>query len=249
MKDHAHTAAVLLIGNELLSGKIADKNLHFLAKELFALGIRLRRVVVCEDSIETIAQEIRTLRSHHDVVFTTGGVGPTHDDVTPEALALAFQLPLIFSQEILDIVRQRFGDELNDGHRRLALMPEGGELVSDDQAPWPTVCCNDVYVFPGVPDIVRAKWPPVRERLRNLGSPPMFSCVAFLSIDEFSVAAALRAVAERHPDVSIGSYLSIDDSSYKTKLTFDGPSRELIHEARSELLAALSDDVLLRLEG
>ena len=130
----SRTAAALVIGNEILSGKIADTNTTFLARGLFELGIELRRVVVCPDEVETISKELTELRTSHDLVFTSGGVGPTHDDVTIEGVAASFDRPVIQSEAVAKMIRHYYGDRANEAHLRMANMPEGAEMIRSSDA-------------------------------------------------------------------------------------------------------------------
>ncbi|KPK48597.1 MAG: hypothetical protein AMJ63_18145, partial [Myxococcales bacterium SG8_38_1] len=161
----SRTAAALIVGNEILSGKIIDTNTTFLARGLFELGIELRRVVVCPDEIDTISQELSTLRASHDLVFTSGGVGPTHDDVTIEGVAASFDRPVVQSEAAAKMIRDYYRDQTNAAHLRMANMPEGAEMIRSSDAPWPTVVIENVFVLPGVPEIFELKFTDLRKRL------------------------------------------------------------------------------------
>src|SRR5207249_4156658 len=126
--DRAKTAAVLVIGNELLSGKVEEANVPVLARTLRALGVELRRVVMVLDHIPTIAREVKELASTHDWLFTSGGVGPTHDDVTIEAVALAFGVPVVMSPLMESMLRDHYRERITEGHLRMALIPAGAAL-------------------------------------------------------------------------------------------------------------------------
>ena len=132
-------AAALIIGNEILTGKIPEGNLHVLARELRLLGIELRRAIVCPDEIEVIADDLTALRDSHDHVFTSGGVGPTPDDVTLPAVARSFGCPLVRSPLIEGLIRGYWGDRVTEGHLRMADVPEGAELLSNPEVIWPVV--------------------------------------------------------------------------------------------------------------
>src|SRR5262245_43845403 len=125
MAEPTRTAAALLIGNELLSGKIHEANLVELARTLRAVGVNLRRVVMVPDDLDVIAAEVRALHAAYDVVFTSGGVGPTHDDITIEAIAKAFDVPAVVDATFEAMLREVYGDRMTDGHRRMALVPQG----------------------------------------------------------------------------------------------------------------------------
>lgn len=242
----ASTAAILVIGNEILSGKIRDENVPYLAEELFGLGVELRRVVMCRDDVQVIADEVNALRRDHDVVFTTGGVGPTHDDVTLEAVAHAFGRKLSRAPDIERLVRKHFGERTTEGHLRMADIPEGATLVRSGEMPWPTVLVDGVYVFPGVPQILRMKFPVLRDRLR--ADAPFVSRALFTKADEFELADLLDEAAAAHPEVAIGSYLAWDAAEYAVKLTFDGREREAVDAAVAHLVGGIDPLKLVRVE-
>src|SRR6185369_1097797 len=143
------TAAALVIGNELLSGKVLDANVHALAGALRALGIRLSRVVMLPDEIAVLADEVRRLSGEFDVVFTSGGVGPTHDDVTVEAVARAFGVEVVLDPTL--------GELLTDAHLLMARVPLGATLFASPEVQWPTPVMNNVWILPGIPDLFKLK--------------------------------------------------------------------------------------------
>jgi len=242
----ARTAAALVIGNEILTGKTQEQNVAFLAKELFDLGVELRRVVVCPDDIDCIVTELHALCPAHDVVFTSGGVGPTHDDVTLDAVARAVDRPLVRSEELAALIRGYFGDRCTEEHLRMANVPEGSELLRSEQVPWPTVVAGNVFIFPGVPEIFRAKFPVVRGRLR--ADAPFVSRAVFTLCEEGEIAELLARLARQFPSVSIGSYLKWRGSDYSVKVTFDGRDRDAIERASSAFTTAIPKDKVLRAE-
>lgn len=231
------TAAALIIGNELLTGKIQEANLRVLALALRSLGIVLRRASIVLDDADTIAEEIRLLASTHDVVFTSGGVGPTHDDVTVEAVAKAFGVPVVQSEPIAAMLRAHFGERCTEGHLRMALVPEGAELVRNSEIPWPCVVMRNVWLLPGVPEAFRAKMPLLRERLD--GGRPFVTRSVYTKMDEGELKPILDRVVEAHPSVEVGSYPKWRDPAYKTKLTFDGQDGRAVDKAMRDFLDAL----------
>jgi molybdenum cofactor synthesis domain-containing protein len=214
------SAAALVVGNELLSGKVQDENVVALARTLRALGITLRRVVMVLDDVDTIVEEVRRLSSEHDVVFTSGGVGPTHDDLTVEAVARAFGRRVVQNPTMEAMLRAHYRERCTDGHLRMALVPEGADLAVSKEVTWPTIIVQNVWLLPGVPEIFRMKLGVVRERLA--GGVPFVSRAVFTMMDEGHLKPLLDAVVAAHPDVEIGSYPRWADPSYRTKLTFDG---------------------------
>lgn len=240
------TAAILVIGNEILTGKVKDENVSILATEFFALGVSLRRVIVCPDEVEVIAREVNRLRSEHDFVITTGGVGPTHDDVTIEGVALAFEKPVVRSAEMESLLRAHYKNRITEGHLRMANMPEGAELVRNAAIPWPTVAMENVYVFPGVPELLKLKFPVLRERLRDGAS--FVTRAVYTMCDEGEIAELLTSLVVAHPDVSIGSYIQWRGTDYTTKLTFDAKDAAAAQSAADAFVFGIAKDKFVRSE-
>lgn len=240
------TAAALIIGNELLSGKIAEGNLVVLARTLRPLGIQLRRVVMILDEIDVIAREVKELAATHDVVFTSGGVGPTHDDLTIEGVARAFGAGVVIAPELDTLLRAYYGERITEGHLLMARVPEGARLVSSGTIQWPTVVMKNVWVLPGVPEIFKMKMPLVRD---DLGSDtPFLSMAVFTDLDEGQIKDLLDRVVAAHASVEIGSYPKWNDPDYKTKLTFDGTDADRVRAARDDFAAGLPTLSVLRIE-
>jgi molybdenum cofactor synthesis domain-containing protein len=232
----ARTAAALVIGNELLTGKIHESNLVQLARTLRAVGVELRRAVVVPDEVAIIQSELRSLCAQHDLVFTSGGVGPTHDDVTLEAVAAAFDVKTVMHPEIERMLRHVYGERLTDGHLRMALVPEGAEIVNDELR-WPTIVMKNVWVLPGVPEAFRMKLSVIRQRVR--GASRFVSREVFTKMDEGELKPLLDQVVTTHPDVDVGSYPKWFDTSYKTKVTFDARDDDKLEAAVSQFLSLL----------
>jgi molybdenum cofactor synthesis domain-containing protein len=243
----AKTAAALIIGNEILTGKVAEQNVFVMARELFALGVELRRVVVCPDEIPIITRDLRELKASHDIVITSGGVGPTHDDVTIKAVAAAFDQKVVRAVPYEALLREYYGERLTEMHLRMADVPEGARLLATPELRWPTVAVDNVFVIPGVPQIFRAKMAILREELK--GSGAFFSHAVYVSLDEPTLAPLLDRLADAHPEVNIGSYLHWgDDADYRTKLTIDGRAEEAVARCFEEMVAGIPPDKLVRVE-
>jgi molybdenum cofactor synthesis domain-containing protein len=236
------TAAALVIGNEILTGKVQETNVSRLARALFEMGVELRRVVVCQDEVEVIAEELDQLRHRHDWVITSGGVGPTHDDVTIAAVARCFGRPIVRSVALESRIRQLVGDRLKPAHLRMADVPEGSELLSSDDVPWPTILVDNVFVMPGLPRIFEAKLPSLRARIGT--SQPFLSRAVYTLCRETDIAEALQRVVDLHRGVTIGSYPVIGEC-YNVRLTFDGKDVEAIDRAVSALLAELPPETIV----
>jgi len=240
------TAAALIIGNEILSGKIADTNTTLLARMLFDLGIELRRVVVCPDEIDTIARDLGVLRTTHDLVFTSGGVGPTHDDVTIEGVAACFNRPVVRSVAVEKMIRHYYGDRANDAHFRMANMPDGAEMIRSSNAPWPTVVIENVFVLPGVPEIFELKLNDLRKRLDQ--GQEFHSQAVYTLSGEGEIASLLERIATDFPGVMVGSYVKWKAEDYRTKVTFDGNDPDAVAKAADALVAELAPAQFVRRE-
>lgn len=241
----AKTAAALIIGNEILTGKVQEQNIYVMGQELFSLGVELRRVVVCSDEIDVIAADLDALRHAHDVVLTSGGVGPTHDDVTMKAVARAFGVPMERAQPYADLLREVHGDRVTEAHLRMADVPRGARLAVGGGSRWPTVVMHNVYVLPGVPEIFRHKLALVRDELK--GESGFVTRAAYTLHDEASIAPLLDRLAEAHGEVQIGSYLKWGDGfDYRTKVTVDGRETDAVERCFSELVAGIDPTMLVR---
>jgi molybdenum cofactor synthesis domain-containing protein len=243
------TAAMLVIGNEVLTGKVEEQNVAVLARCLFDLGITLRRVVVCVDEIDVIARDIDELRRGHDLVFTSGGVGPTHDDVTVDGVAAAFDRKVVRSAEVERLIRgyhEAKGEPVTEAHLRMANVVEGCRLLRAAALPWPTLVIDDVYVLPGVPAIFRMKLDVLKDELDRGES--FASEAVYTMLSEGEIAATLHELTEAHPEVLIGSYLAFREPRYRVKVTFDSRNEAAARAAADALRAALPEGELVDVE-
>ena len=240
MQNAVPTAAAVVIGNEILSGKVEEANVAVLARELRRLGILLTRVVIVMDDVETIAREVRALSAVHDWVFTSGGVGPTHDDVTVEAVAKAFGVPVVASPEMTGMLRAHYGDRCTEGHLRMALVPQGAALEVSAEVTWPTIRLGNTWLLPGIPEVFRMKLPVVVARIGSAVRGPSFvSHAVYTRMDEGVLKPLLDQVVAAFTDVSVGSYPKWLDPAYKTKVTFDAQDEARVLSARDAFVALL----------
>lgn len=223
------TASILIIGNEILSGKIQESNLLKLARLLRSMGIDLQRAVIELDDLTAIAREVAALASIYDYVFTSGGVGPTHDDVTLDAVAAAFGVPLVTEPTLEALLRKHYGTAFRSGHLRLARVPRGARMLATDDMPWPVTVMRNVWILPGIPEVFRSKLPIIRAHLE--GGRPFLTRAVYTQMDEAELHPLLDTVVARHPGVAVGSYPTWSDTRYKTKITFDAKCLEDIERA------------------
>ncbi|MND93537.1 putative competence-damage inducible protein [compost metagenome] len=204
--ETAPTAAVLIIGDEIVSGRTRDINLNTLARFLAPLGIDLMEARVVGDRQDQIVAALNALRAAHDYVFTTGGIGPTHDDITADAVGAAFGAAVREHPEALAILERRYGPgEFNAARRRMARVPEGGRLIANPVSDAPGFQVGNVFVLAGVPKIMEAMLDDVAPRLRT-GAAAHVRSLRVVGAGEGAVADILRAAAEARPHLSFGSY-------------------------------------------
>jgi molybdenum cofactor synthesis domain-containing protein len=238
------TAAIVVVGNEILSAKIADENGPWLTRELRALGVVVRRIETIPDEIPLIVDSLARAREHARWVFTSGGIGPTHDDVTIAAVAQAFGRKVVPEPRILAMLEARYGDRLNAARRRLADVPEGADVDWHDGAYFPVISIEGVAVLPGPPLLFKEGFGRIRERYR---SAPLFGRAIYLAAGEGELAEHLDATVARYPEVSIGSYPRFDQhADYRVKVTFDGRERDEVSAALAFFRARLPGACVLR---
>jgi molybdopterin-biosynthesis enzyme MoeA-like protein len=217
---------------------VQEANVAQLARMLRGLGILLRRVVIVMDDVDTIAGEVRELASTHDWLFTSGGVGPTHDDVTIEAVSKAFGTPVVSSPRMEALLRDHYRERCTDGHLRMALMPEGAALEISPEITWPTIRLRNTWLLPGIPEVFRLKLPVVAAHIGSAGRA-FVSHAVYVMMDEGALTPLLHRIVGEFRDVAIGSYPKWQGAAYKTMLTFDGRDESRILAARDAFVALL----------
>lgn len=241
--NNAPTAAILVIGNEVLSGKIEEKNARFLIGELRELGVALQCILTIPDEPEVIAAAVKDLSARFCYVFTSGGVGPTHDDVTISSIALAFDQPIVRHPALEGMLRRYFGESIDETRLRMADVPEGAELIYSEDLRFPVMAYRNVYIFPGVPELFRKKFTAIRERFRVA---PFYLRIVHTLEDEFDIAQRLQTVAAAHPTVAIGSYPNFATPEYKVKLTLESKTEAAVETAYAALLLVLDETQLVQ---
>ncbi len=235
------SAGIILIGDEILSGKVVDENARWLIAELRALGVALRRVTIIPDVLDEIAATVRDFSERFEHVFTSGGVGPTHDDLTMEGVARAFGSRVVRHPQLEKLLRGYYGDRLEERNLRMAEVPDGCHFVDGDHPTWPVVAMKNVYILPGIPEIFRRKFESIRERFRV--EPYHLKCV-FTTDEEGRIAAHLDAIVAAYPAVQVGSYPKLDPTEYKVKVTIESKEPEAVERACAELVRALGSSVV-----
>jgi molybdenum cofactor synthesis domain-containing protein len=243
------TAALVVVGNEVLSAKVQDENGPWAAKRLHELGVRLVAIHTVEDRIEDIVEAVDRVRRRVDWVFTSGGVGPTHDDVTVPAVARALGRRIVRCAPLVDSIRalhrrHHGGEDPPEAALRMADVPEGTRLLGD--ATFPTLAVENVLMLPGVPQFFRWQFDRIAA---DLAAPPFRLACVFLSAGEELLAPILTRVQHDHPAVEIGSYPRFDDADHRVKVTLEAKDGARVAAALSALLAALPAGAVVRTEG
>ncbi|HLU92436.1 MAG TPA: molybdopterin-binding protein [Pedomonas sp.] len=202
--DRIYTAALVIIGDEILSGRTQDANLAYLAKWLNVQGIRLSHARVVPDVEADIIDAVNTCRQRYDYVFTTGGIGPTHDDITIDAIARAFGVPVVIHPEAEEMLRAYYGGGLTDARLRMARVPEGAELIPNELSAAPGIRIGNVYILAGVPGVTHAMLRALEGKLK--GGLPVLSRTVGAKVGESTVADLLRNTEAAYPGVQVGSY-------------------------------------------
>ena len=202
--DRIYTASLVVIGDEILSGRTQDANIAYLAKWLGIQGIRLREVRVVADEMTAIAEAVNAVRVRYDYVFTTGGIGPTHDDITVDAIAAALGVEVVLHPQAVEILTGYYGDRINDARLRMARVPAGAELIDNPRTKAPGIRVGNIFIMAGVPAITQSMLESLDGQLVG-GAPVLSRTVAAWTV-ESRVAALLGAVEKAHENVQIGSY-------------------------------------------
>ncbi|MBI5409482.1 MAG: competence/damage-inducible protein A [Nitrospirae bacterium] len=239
------TAGVIIIGNEILSGKVRDVNSFYLVVELRNLGVDVRRISVIPDDIDIIGSEAAGFSGRYDYVFTSGGVGPTHDDVTMAGIARGFGVKLVIHPELEKLVYSRYKDNVNSAVLKIAELPEGAEIIFTPKMRFPVVSFRNIFIFPGIPEYLQNKFPLIKERFR---SPVFYLKKFYLDAHESEIAGALNLVVSENPDVAFGSYPITGTDEYKVLITAESKSEESLSRAVENLAGRLPQKAVVRVE-
>jgi FAD synthetase len=233
----AKTAGIILIGNELLSGKTRDENAVYLVRELRDLGVDVRKMSVIPDELDFISSEVREFSSSFDYVFTTGGVGPTHDDLTMDGVAAAFSRKIRRHPELEAALRTYYSADVLEPNLRMADIPEGARLVGGKGMWFPVIVMENVYIFPGVPEIFRRKFERIKEMFREA---PFYLREVYLRADEGLIAEILHQILASFPDLMLGSYPYFNNPRYSIKLTLESKDLAYLERAHDALIGELA---------
>lgn len=228
------TACLLIIGDEILSGRTQDANLAYLAKWLNSYGIRMKEARVVADDEDAIVIALNAVRAQYDYVFTTGGIGPTHDDITAASVAKAFGVPFVPQPQAVALLEAHYGDKITERRLRMAMMPQGAELIENKASGAPGFRIGNVFVLAGIPSIMRAMLEGLSGQLD--GGAPVLSKTIAAYVAESEIAPLLDAVQDEHDAIMLGSYPTYKGGRIGANFVFRGTDEEAIDKAISDLM-------------
>lgn len=241
----AKTAGIMVIGNEILSGKIVDTNSSYLCQELRLLGVDVRRILVVPDDIAIIADDVAQCARAFDYVFTTGGVGPTHDDVTIEAIAHGMQRRLMIHPELDALLNHLWAERPSSARAKMATVPEGAVLLMEPDLPIPVLQVENVYIFPGIPQLLRRKFESIKERFRE---SPYYVRAVYVRSRESDFTHLLDTIVGEFPALLLGSYPVVAHPDYRVKLTLESKDLADVTSACDRLLALFPHEAIYKVE-
>jgi molybdenum cofactor synthesis domain-containing protein len=228
------TSAILIIGNEILSGRTVDKNTSFIAKWLGDLGISVEEVKIIPDKEDIIISSLNELRKKYQYVFTTGGIGPTHDDITSKSVAKAFGKKYEYNNEAHAILEKYYANsDFNEGRKKMAKMPEGATLIYNKEGSAPAFSVENVFVLPGIPSYVELMLPQLKKVLVTGKKIISISCDA--KVRESSIAVELEKIQNKYPEVDIGSYPYSNKDGFGTVLVIRSVNESKIMDCKFEI--------------
>lgn len=231
------TSAIIIVANEILSGSTLDTNSNYIAKKLEELGINLLEVRVIKDNKQAIIDAVNELRSKYDYIFTTGGIGPTHDDITSESIAEAFDVALEVNEEAKALVKQYYdnkGEKLNSSREKMFYIPKGATLIKNDLTLAPGFNIANVFVFAGVPSIMYNMFEKVIPQLKN--GPKIHTLSIVLKKGESIIAEAYRSLQDKYPLIEMGSYPLLDENNKAiTNLVLKSTDKVMLENSATEL--------------
>lgn len=241
---NTHTAGIIIIGNEILSGKVQDINSHYLAAELRSSGVDVKKISVIPDEIDIIAEETKGFSASYDFVITTGGVGPTHDDVTMEGIAKGFGVELVCHPEIRKVLSSIY-NSFNDAVLKMANVPDGSVVEFIENMKFPVVNFKNIFIFPGIPEYLKDKFHLIRNRF---SSSPFYLKKIFIKARESDIAAALSEIASGNKGVNIGSYPVLENDGFNIIVTVESKSPSSLKNAADQLIGKLPERVVVAIE-
>ena len=239
------SAGIVIIGNEILSGKVTDTNSPYFCRELRELGVEVDRILTIPDVVETISAEVAAFSRAYDLVFTSGGVGPTHDDLTMDGIAAAFGRELVLNESIAARIERAQGRTPNESQLKMAMIPEGAQLIDAGDLWFPVVIVENVHIFPGIPALLMKKFESIRDRFRGV---PFLLKRVFVKQRESDIAHSLHELLEEFPELMLGSYPKIGEESFHVLLTLESRDAAYLGRALDSLLTRLGPSSIHKVE-
>ncbi|MBN2384265.1 competence/damage-inducible protein A [bacterium] len=238
MTEHSSDkqAVIVIIGNEILNGRIQDSNSHYFCRKLHELGVRVNRIITIPDEPQEIAHEIKTLSRQYDFVLVAGGVGPTHDDVTMASIAQGLGKPLYADPYLDALIRKHLDDEHDLSWLKMALVPEGMELLGKDKMTFPVIKVENIYIFPGIPEILVTKFEGIQEEFR---CTPYYRKEIEIRVDEARLVPILNSVVSKFPEIQVGSYPLSMEPDQRIRLSLESKDKGRVEEANIFLQSLL----------
>ncbi|CAH1119130.1 unnamed protein product [Phaedon cochleariae] len=246
------SAGIIVVGDEILRGEVLDTNSHYLSRELHKMGVQMKKISVIGDKVESVSEEVKYFSGSFHYVLTTGGIGPTHDDITYEAVAKAFNEKLILNPVLRDICL-KFYDTTNVDcpGMKLAYIPQSAQLNYNTEAQssnmtYPNVSINNVYMFPGIPELLRKSFSNIKDTLFKSKESFYSKCI-FLNTTEDRIVHILDILVKEFPEVQFGSYPKLFDERYKIKVTMESCKEECTRKAYEKLMELLPEDFIVNI--
>lgn len=243
--NSAPNAAIVVIGNEILSGKVPDSNAQFLIKELRDLGIKLEAIFIIPDNWKTISETVSRVEKRFGLIFTMGGIGPTHDDVTLLGVADGLKMTLKRNSKYEELLRGFHGKGTNEAVLKMAEMPAEAELVFSDDVRIPVIKVRNFYVFPGEPELFKKQFLAIKEKLR---SNQFTSKIIYIKAYEEEIAAILDQAQNQFPETEIGSYPDYRNPDYKVRVVIDSKDAKANQKAANYILERISEKIVAKVE-
>ncbi|MFZ5998337.1 MAG: competence/damage-inducible protein A [Nitrospirota bacterium] len=240
------TAGIIIIGDEILSGMVQDTNSLFMVRALRQMGIEVRRISVIRDEVDEIAQEAKAFSDKFDYVFTSGGIGPTHDDVTIEGIARAFGVPVVIDRDLRAFLEKHYGSDLTPAQLRMAEIPEGASVIKDESIGLPLIRFRNIYILPGIPKYLEGKFSVISKLLFG-EKPPLFKRI-YVAEYETKIAPLLNEIVKCHQEVKIGSYPVVDRKDYSVMITMESYNEAQLESAFRQLVDGLPSEKILKIE-
>ena len=235
------TAGIIIIGDEILSGRTFDSNSNFIANKLIQIGVKLREIIIIPDEENIIISKVLKFHIQYTYVFTTGGIGPTHDDITSKSIAAAFQKKYTMHSEAYQILKKYYPKgEFNDGRKKMAMLPDRVKLIYNPISAAPGFIIKNVYVFPGVPEIMQKMFQNLLFDFKK-GKPKKI-CTINTDLYESVIASGLSQIQDRYPDSSIGSYPYYDYQNKKSgvNIVISSWKRDSLNDINSNIIEMIS---------